>query len=48
MAEPDDDGWQPKPLMGRTFWIMLALGLVCVVAGAGVAWLLPQLLPATP
>ncbi|MBY0397542.1 MAG: hypothetical protein K2X91_13895 [Thermoleophilia bacterium] len=45
MSPPDDDdGYEPRPLMGRTFWIMLALSVVCVVAGAAVAWLLPALL----
>ena len=46
MSPPDpDDDWQPKPLMGRMFWVMLALGLVCVAAGAAVAWLLPHIMP---
>ena len=44
-ASPDpDDERPPKPLMGPTFWIMLALGVVCLLAGAGTAWLLPRLL----
>lgn len=48
MDAPDPDDGPPPPLMGRTFWIMLVLGLVCVLAGAAVAWLLPHLLPTTP
>lgn len=44
MDAPDPDDWQPKPLMGPTFWIMLALGFVFIAAGAAVAWLLPALL----
>ena len=38
----DPDDWQPKPLMGRMFWIMLALSVVCVAAGAAVALLAPR------
>ena len=41
--DPDDD--QPKPLMGRMFWVMLVFGFVCVLAGAAVALLLPRLVP---
>ena len=45
MGPPDpDDDFEPRPLMGPTFWIMLALGLACVLAGAAVAWLLPRFL----
>jgi flagellar basal body-associated protein FliL len=44
MSEPDDDGYQPRPLMGRSFWIMMAISIICVIAGAAVAWLLPALL----
>ena len=43
MNDPDDD-WQPKPLMGRMFWVMLALSVVCVLAGVGVAMLAPRFL----
>jgi hypothetical protein len=41
----DPAEYRPKPLMGPSFWIMLVFGLVCVLAGAGVAMLLPRLLP---
>jgi hypothetical protein len=34
--------------MGWTFWVMLAFGIICVLAGAGVALLLPKLLPPPP
>jgi len=44
VSGPDPDDWQPKPLMGRAFWIMLVLGFVGVLAGGAVAWLLPGLL----
>ena len=49
MSEPDapEDPaeYRPKPLMGWLFWVMLAFGTLCVLAGAGVALLLPKLLP---
>ena len=45
MSDPDPDSeHKPKPLLGWTFWAMLALGTVCVLAGAAVAFLLPKLL----
>jgi hypothetical protein len=44
VSDPDPDDWQPKPLMGRMFWIMLALSVVCVAAGAAVALLAPRFL----
>ena len=45
MGEPDlpqgdPEEYRPKPLLGCTFWVMLAFGAVCVLAGAGVAMLL--------
>lgn len=43
--DPDPDDYRPKPLMGRTFWVMLVFGFLCVMAGIGVALLLPRLLP---
>ena len=48
MSGPDPDDWQPKPLMGRTFWVMLVLGFICIVAGAAVAAFVPRFFPATP
>ena len=52
MSEPDlprdPAEHRPKPLMGWTFWVMLAFGFLCVLAGAGVAMLLPRLLPPKP
>jgi hypothetical protein len=42
VSDPDD--WRPKPLMGRMFWTMLALSVVCVAAGAAVALLAPRFL----
>lgn len=40
----DDDGYRAKPLMGPTFWIMIALCALCVAAGVAVALLAPRLL----
>jgi len=42
VSDPDPD--EPKPLMGRMFWIMLALSVVCIAAGVAVAFLAPRLL----
>lgn len=39
---------RPKPLMGWTFWAMLFFAMVCVLAGAAVAFLAPRLLTAPP
>jgi len=50
MTPPDPDlprepaEHRPKPLMGWTFWAMLAFGAICVLAGVGVATLAPTLL----
>ncbi|HEY0651170.1 MAG TPA: hypothetical protein VGD44_24995, partial [Phenylobacterium sp.] len=54
MSQPDPDlprdpaEYRPKPLMGWTFWAMLVFGIVCVLAGAGVALLAPRLLTPPP
>jgi hypothetical protein len=39
--DPDDD--RPRPLLGPTFWALIAFGLLCVLAGAAVALLAPRL-----
>ena len=44
MSDPEPDDHEPRPLMGRMFWIMLALSVVCVLAGVGVAALAPRFL----
>jgi len=44
----DPAEYRPKPLMGIGFWALLAFGILCVLAGAGVALLGPKLLPARP
>lgn len=42
---PDPVEDRPRPLMGAGFWIMLAFGILCVLAGIGVATLAPRLSP---
>lgn len=37
-----------RPLLGFGFWLLIAFGLLCVLAGAGVVALGPRLLPADP
>jgi len=41
----DPAAYRPKPLMGLGFWALIAFGVLCVLAGAGVALLGPKLLP---
>jgi hypothetical protein len=41
-APQDPDGPAPRPLLGVTFWIMMAFTAVCVLAGAAVAVLGPR------
>jgi hypothetical protein len=53
---PDDDisapkdpaEYRPRPLLGLGFWAMIVFGVICVLAGVGVALLAPRLLPARP
>jgi len=44
----DPADYRPKPLMGLGFWALIAFGVLCVLAGVGVAVLGPRLLPAKP
>jgi len=44
----DPAEYRPKPLMGIGFWAMIAFGVLCVLAGAGVALLGPRLWPSKP
>ena len=37
MSDRDPDDYEPRPLMGRTFWVMLVFAFLCVVAGVAVA-----------
>lgn len=43
---PADD--RPRPLLGVGFWVVIVLGALCVLAGAGVASMGPSLWPAKP
>ena len=40
----DPAGYRPKPLLGVGFWVMVAFGLVCVLAGVAVASVLAGVL----
>jgi hypothetical protein len=44
----DPAEYRPKPLMGLGFWALIAFGILCVLAGAGVAVFGPRLLPPKP
>ena len=44
----DPAEYRPRPLLGVGFWVFVAFGVLCVLAGAGVALLGPRLLPARP
>jgi hypothetical protein len=47
-APRDPAEYRPKPLLGVGFWALIALSVLCVLAGAAVATLAPKLLPARP
>jgi hypothetical protein len=42
-APKDPAAYRPRPLLGATFWAMLALCVLCVLAGIAVASYLPRL-----
>jgi hypothetical protein len=42
-APKDPAAYRPKPLLGATFWAMMVLMLLCVLAGVGIANFGPQL-----
>ncbi|MBU1379024.1 MAG: hypothetical protein KKE02_00025 [Alphaproteobacteria bacterium] len=44
----DPAQYRPKPLMGIGFWALIAFGILCVLAGAGVAMFGARLLPTKP
>jgi hypothetical protein len=44
----DPAEYRPRPLMGVGFWALIALCVLCVLAGAGVAVLGPKLWPRRP
>ena len=41
-GEPDPAAERPRPLLGVGFWLFIAFGLLCVLAGAGVVLLGPK------
>ena len=47
-APTDPADYRPRPLLGVTFWAMIAFGVVCVLAGVALASLGPKLLAARP
>jgi len=47
-APKDPAAYRPRPLLGLTFWAMLALMLLCVLAGVAVAEFGPRLFGAKP
>jgi hypothetical protein len=52
MSSPEPDlpkdpaAYRPRPLLGLGFWVMIAFGVLCILAGVGVATLAPKLFPA--
>lgn len=42
-APRDPADYRPRPVMGLSVWVLLVFGLVCVLAGIGVAILAPRL-----
>jgi hypothetical protein len=47
-APKDPAEYRPKPLLGATFWAMIALMLLCVLAGVAVATVVPKVFAARP
>jgi hypothetical protein len=47
-APKDPAAYRPRPLLGVTFWAMLALMLLCVLAGVAIAEFGPRLFNARP
>ncbi|WP_297693812.1 hypothetical protein [Phenylobacterium sp.] len=49
LAAPKDPAAdRPRSVLGASFWAMIAFGLICVLAGAGIWSLAPRLLPQRP
>jgi hypothetical protein len=49
IAAPRDPAeYRPRPVLGLGFWAVIAFGVLCVLAGAGVALLAPRLLANRP
>ena len=47
-APRDPAVYRPRPLLGVTFWAMIAFGVLCVLAGVALASFGPRLLARTP
>jgi hypothetical protein len=47
-APRDPAIYRPRPLLGMTFWAMIAFGVLCVLAGVALASFGPRLLSRTP
>lgn len=44
----DPAAYRPRPLGGVTPWALVGFGVICVLAGAGVALMAPRLMPPKP
>jgi hypothetical protein len=42
-APKDPAAYRPRPLLGATFWAMIVLMLLCVLAGVGIAHFGPRM-----
>lgn len=47
-APKDPAEYRPKPLLGAAFWAMIALMLLCVLAGVAVATVVPKVFASRP
>lgn len=47
-APRDPAAYRPRPLLGVTFWAMIAFGVICVLAGVALATFGPRLLAHAP
>jgi hypothetical protein len=47
-APKDPSDYRPRALLGPSFWAMIALAVVCILAGIAIATLGPKLLPRRP
>ncbi|MDB5467312.1 MAG: hypothetical protein JWQ46_2074 [Phenylobacterium sp.] len=47
-APKDPADYRPRRILGPSFWLLLAFGFICVLAGAAIALLAPRLLAGRP
>ncbi len=47
-APKDPAAWRPRPLLGASFWAMIAFAVLCVLAGVAIASFGPRLLLPKP